>query len=470
MSKSIKNNNLKIFKDIVTNKRVISALLMTIFILLFYHLGTMLTMPGVQLPENYKINHSSFTGMLNLLSAGGLDHMSIFAIGLGPYITTQIIIQLLSSDLIKPLSNMAKSGEVGKRKLEIITRLATLPFCLIQSYTTIALLLHPTKDGGSTGIKIFGASELGMLGPDKIFLLMLLLSAGTYIAIFFSDLITKRGIGNGVTLIILIGIVSNVVPNFNYVYNVIQMNLSDKSQQLTLILSWIFYTAFFVILIAILIWINGTTRKIPIQQTGQGLISNQKELPFLPIKLISASVIPIIFASSLLTIPGTIAQFFPNNETRWFIEQWLTLDSWVGIVMYFFATILFTFFYSYIQINPELMAENFQKSGRFILGVRMGEDTAKHITKVLYRVNWIGGPMLASVATLPFILAITTKIPSGMALGGTGIIIMVSASLEFWYSLKSTSTTSGYNIVKKSIQHANYVNDKQEDTKVTQLW
>lgn len=137
--------------------------------------------------------------------------------------------------------------------------------------------------------------------------------------------------------------------------------------------------------------------------------------------------------------------------------------------MYFFATILFTFFYSYVQINPELMAENFQKSGRFILGVRMGEDTAKHITKVLNRVNWIGAPMLATIACLPFILSITTHIPSGMALGGTGIIIMVSASLEFWYALKSTSTTSGYNIVKKSIKDANFVAANDND-KVAQLW
>lgn len=464
-----KNDNLKTLRSIFANKRVLSALFLTIFILLLYHLGTMLTLPGVELPEGYQINHSSFTSMLNLLSAGGLDHMSIFAIGLGPYITTQIIIQLLSSDLIKPLSNMAKSGEVGKRKLEIITRLATLPFCLIQSYTTIALLLHSSRDGSSTGIKIFGASELVQLGIDKIFLLMFLLSAGTYIAIFFSDIITKRGIGNGISSLILIGIISNIVPNFNYVYQIIINQLSDQGERFSMFFALILYTAFFVILIVILIWINGSVRKIPVQQIGEGLIKDQKELPFLPIKLISASVIPIIFASSLLTIPGTIAQFFPNNETRWFIEQWLTLDSWVGIALYFLATVLFTFFYSYVQINPELMAENFQKSGRFILGVRMGEDTAKHITKVLNRVNWIGGPMLAAIAILPFILAITTHIPSGMALGGTGIIIMVSASLEFWYALKSTSTTSGYNVVKKSIKNANYVNNN-ENGKVTQLW
>lgn len=462
------------FKSIFTNKTVLVSLLITFFFVVFYHLGTMLTLPLVKLPGTYT-SPGSFVDMLNLLSAGGLEHMSIFAIGLGPYITSQIIIQLLSSDLIKPLAKMAKAGERGKKKLEIITRILTLPFCFVQAYATLALILSTRSGGGSTGISIITFSgetvtEISQVPGAELFCLMLLLTAGTYIAIFVGDMITKRGVGNGVTTLILVGIVSQIFGSFRNIFSFISEKLSGTNE-VTIVLSCILYVIFFVVLLLVVIFINGATRKIPIQQTGQGLIDDKKELPYLPIKLNSAGVIPVIFASSVITIPGTIAQFLPNGEAKWFIEDWLTLNSGVGVAIYFVLIILFSFFYSYIQINPEQIAENFQKGGKFIPGVRVGEDTEKHISKVLYRINWIGAPFLAIVASIPYILTLATGIPSGMSLSGTGIIIMVTASIELWAAIKSATTTSGYVATRRNIEHSRYQEQESEkDKKVTQLW
>lgn len=458
-------------RNILKNKSIIHGVVITLFFMLIYHIGTMITLPGITLPQSYHQQaKTSFLSTIDLLAAGGFDKMSIFAIGLGPYITAQIIIQLLSSDLIKPLKNLASAGEYGKRKIEIIIRLLTLPFCLIQSYAILAMILNSNSSGSRSGIKIFGCEEIRSIPIQNLISLMFLLSAGTYIAIFFSDMITKRGIGNGMTTLILGGIVGSLYRNFNYAFNSIKLLIirqNRNSDQITIFLSFFLYLFIYLVLLIFIIFVNGTIRKIPIQQTGQGLILDKKQLPFFTIKLNSVGVIPVIFASSLITIPGTIAQFFKNNGPRWFIEKWLTLNSWVGIVIFFFFIIIFTFFYSYVQINPMMIADNFQKSGKFILGIKLGNDTEKHISTVLYRINCLGGPILAIIAIIPYIISLTTKIPTGMALGGTANIIMVTTCLELLNSIKSIATTSGYNITKKNIDYSNN-NKSQKD--ITSLW
>ena len=307
-------------KNIFKNKSIIHGSIITLFFMLIYHIGTMITLPGITLPPYYHQQaKTSFLSTIDLLAAGGFDKMSIFAIGLGPYITAQIIIQLLSSDLVKPLKNLAKLGEYGKRKIEIIIRLLTLPFCLIQAYAIVALLLNTNSSGSRSGIKIFGCEEIKKIPIQNLVCLMFLLSAGTYVAIFFSDMITKRGIGNGMTTLILGGIVGSLYRNFHYAFDSIKLLIIRQNQntdQITIFLSFFLYIFIYVVLLVFIIFINGTIRKIPIQQTGQGLILDKKQLPFFAIKLNSVGVIPVIFASSLITIPGTIAQFFKNNEPR----------------------------------------------------------------------------------------------------------------------------------------------------------
>lgn len=441
------------FKEIFTNINVISALAITALLLVFFHFISTLTLPFIKLPSNYR-SGSSFADMMNLLAGGGLAKMSWFAVGVGPYITAQILVQLLSSDLIPPMSRMAKQGERGRRKLEIITRISTLPFCLLQAYAVIAMILQSSSSSGTTeGISIFGHSSISEFSAGEITSLLLIFTGGTYVCIFIGDIITKRGVGNGVTLLILSGIVGSIIPDFTYAFHFIQskINMSSATYQLTVALSYILYLAFFVIVLMFAIFINGVTRKIPVQQVGQGLSFKTKDLAYLPIKLNPAGVIPVIFASSIITIPGTIAQFLPEDNAKWILQDYFTLNSWVGMALYFVFIILFSFFYSYIQINPAQLAENFEKSGKFIPGVKNGEDTEKQITKVLSRINWLGAPFLAIIAISPYLLSKVTGIPSGLSLGGTGIIIIVSGALELWNSIKSASTTSGYNVTRTKI-------------------
>jgi preprotein translocase subunit SecY len=313
--KRVNKNFGTLFKEIFTNKNVLIALCITLFLVLVFHFGSIVTVPGIKLGKEDPTGQSSFTGMLNLLAGGGLSKVSLFAVGVGPYITAQIIVQLLSTDLVKPMAKMAKMGERGRKKLEIITRIITLPFAIAQAYAVLALLLN---NDNNTGITIFGQSSLGDLSGMETFTLLMTFTAGTYVAIFMGDIITKRGVGNGVTILILSGIVSSIIGNFSSAYSIIahqKLNPESDTYTLSLALYFTLYVLFFVVLLIVIIFINGSIRKIPVQQTGQGLVSETKDLPFLPIKLNSAGVIPVIFASSILTIPGTIAQFLPESNS-----------------------------------------------------------------------------------------------------------------------------------------------------------
>ena len=459
--KRVNKNFRTIFREIFTNKNVLIALGITLFLVMVFHFASIITVPGIHIKGNQVQGSGTFTDMLNLLAGGGLSKISLFAVGVGPYITAQIIVQLLSTDLIKPMSKMAKMGERGRKKLEIITRFITLPFAIAQAYAVLALLLN---NQSSDNVTVFGKTSLGELSGMEVFVLLMIFTAGTYVTIFIGDIITKRGVGNGVTLLILSGIVSSIIGNFSSAFQIISQNKLDPSSDtymVSLVLTFGLYVLFFVVLLLAIIFINGSIRKIPVQQTGQGLVTQLDDLPFLPIKLNSAGVIPVIFASSILTIPGTVAQFLSeDNFAKDFIMNYLTLNKPSGLAIYFVMIILFTFFYSYIQLNPQQLSENFEKSGKFIPGVKTGTDTEKHIT---------GGPFLAAVAVLPYIIAQISGIPSGMALGGTGLIIIVSGTIELWNSIKSASTTSGYNVTRTRIE-SKYVTEKVTKDEVSQLW
>ncbi|MDR0545541.1 MAG: preprotein translocase subunit SecY [Mycoplasmataceae bacterium] len=471
VEKKVKKSVWRTLREIFFNKNVVITISITLILLLLFHIGSSITVPVISLPSNFA-QDDSFTSMLNLLAGGGLSKMSLFAVGVGPYITAQIIVQLLSTDLIPPMSRMAKAGERGRRKLEVITRFLTLPFAIAQGYAIIALLLNSTG-GSASQISIFGKSAIGDLSAGEIISLLVIFTGGTYICIFFGDMITKRGVGNGVTLIILAGIVASFVPNFREAITIIKGKFTptEPDYLTNVVLSCTLYVLFFFVILIVVVFINGSTRKIPIQQTGQGLTTEINNLPYLPIKLNSAGVIPVIFASSLLTIPGTIAQFLPDTAyaSKSFITSYLSLNSWWGLAIYFVLIILFTFFYSYVQINPHQLTENFEKSGKFIPGVKNGEATEKHITKVLNRVNWIGGPFLAIIAVLPYILSKAIGVPSGLSLGGTGMIIVVTGAVELWNSIKSSATTSGYNLTRTRIVGTNQPTIVKEE-KQEQLW
>lgn len=437
-------------KRIFKSKAVLTSVFVTLFIVILFDFMSKIPMPYLKAPSSDVTNSSSFLSMLNLLGGGGLKNLSIFATGISPYITTQIIIQLLSSDIIPPLARLNKNGEKGRKKLSMITKILTLPFTVVQAYSIIAVF-------ESSGVNFSGPGADGLDGFYQFFYIMLM-CAGTYIAIFFSDLISKKGVGNGVTTIILAGIVSQLVGNFTLVKENIDSHVNGDMYQM---IAFIFYIIFYFLILWTITFISLSTRRIPIQQTGQSLIKEGDDLPYLPFKLNTAGVIPVIFASSLITLPLTIGEIIRSSSAdgykNWFYifsDAVFNFKNIGGIITYIVLIILFTFFYSHIQLNPKRISTDFMKSGRFILGVKIGTTTEKYLSKVLYRLNWIGGPFLALITALPYIVSYASNgiIPSVASLGGTGIIIMVSGSIDLWDSIASASTTSSYTVRRKKIQ------------------
>ncbi len=463
--------------NIFKNKKVWIALGVTLGLLLFFRLGAVIPMPFITINTEAGANNTSFFELMNLLGGGGLSQVSLFAIGVSPYITAQIIVQLLSSDLIPPLSRMAKSGERGRKKLEVITRLLTLPFAGVQAYAVLALL---TNGQSYIGISAAAPVQLQNFSPLFYFFYITMMIAGTYICIFIGDLITKRGVGNGMSLIILSGIVANLFTNFSSVWYSLQAIQTGQTRELTIVISFIVFIFFYIGVLLAVTLINDSVRKIPIQQVGQALALNNEELSYMPLKINTSGVIPVIFASSIMMIPSIVGQFLPANDGgRVWIENYLSLQSWTGIVLYFVLVILFTFFYSYVQINPDKVSTDFKKSGRFIPGVKTGKETENYLSKVLFRVNCIGGPFLALVACLPYLVALTVReatnnlviISSNSGIGGTGIVIMVSASLELWQAIKSTGTSSSYSNQRKEIETIIENSSKQDQSvAISQLW
>ncbi len=430
---------------LLRNKNFMGAVWITVFFLVLFRVLSTIPLPGIKInqPTSSSTSTNDFFALFNLLGGGGLSQLSLFAIGVSPYITSQIIIQLLSTDLVPPLARLAKSGEIGRRRIEVLTRIITLPFAVVQAFAIIELA---NSNGGAFTLENPDAAH-------KAFYIIAM-TAGSYLAIFVGDMISKRGVGNGVTLLILSGILAQLPAGFITVFNTITGLVISPNPALTSIISFAVYFVAFVALLLATTFISISTRKIPIQQTGQGLIEDLGALPFLPIKINSAGVIPVIFASSIMSIPITIAQFTPQGEGRWFVEDYLSLSTPVGITIYGVLIILFTFFYSYIQINPEQLSKNFEKSHRFIPGVRPGQETEKHIARVLMRTNFIGAPFLALIAVIPYVMSATMGIPNTLSLGGTGIVIMVSASLELYSSLRSAATTTNYQQIRQQLSQA----------------
>ncbi|MGL5630311.1 MAG: preprotein translocase subunit SecY [Mycoplasmoidaceae bacterium] len=448
-----------------SSKHVLIAFFATLVLLLFYRVGASVAMPGVVIEKHSSDGDNSIFDVLNLLGGGGANQLSFLAIGISPYITAQIIIQLLTSDLIKPLTNLNKSGERGKRKIEMITRILTIPFAFAQAFAILSLALSTKRI--QIEVNNTPVSDISNIPGKDIFKYIFAMTAGTMVSLFISDIISKRGIGNGVTLIILSGILSNLYFNFIQVYkNFIPDNSQTGEHLILSIFYFLSYTIFFILLLAAAVFINSSIRKIPIQQTGSSLTKDTSEMAYLPIKINPSGVIPVIFASSLLSIPVTIATFInPTSQNE--INKVIGLTSPFGLAIYFILILLFSFFYSFVQINPEDINKQFLKSGRFIPGIKAGPQTEKYISRILLRINFIGAPALAIIASTPYLISIIAKIPTGISIGGTGIIIIASASSDFWQSMCSLQSSSSYVMKRKKIEEYSIRN---EEVKGKYLW
>ena len=420
-------------KAIFTNKDIRNRILFTLFAFLVYRLGSAITVPDVNTADLVAgIEDNSLFAMINLLGGGGLEQFSIFALGVTPYITASIIIQLLSMDVVPHLSELAKNGATGRKTLDKYTRYLAVVFAFVQSFS----LVYGFSQTYTTLIE-------GGVTMAKIMYIATIFTAGSMFLVWIGDQISIKGIGNGISMVIMAGIVGRMPQQFTDAWTTligVESTIENGA--------WLFagYILVYLLIIIFVTLINTAERRIPIQYTSSSIqLSKRSENNYLPLKVNSASVIPVIFASSLMMAPLQIASFFPTNDIIRTMQDWLGLRTWYSLVIYVLLILFFTFFYTKMQINPEKISENLGKSGAYIPSVRPGTETKNYVNKVLSRITVLGSICLALIAVLPHIMPlIWTDMPTSMALGGTGMIIVVGVAIETVRQVQGLITQKSY--------------------------
>ena len=431
---------MKKLASILKNKEIMNRILFTILILFIFRIGAQITVPGVTVSEeiNKYLSENNALSLMNLIGGGTLQTFSIFALGVSPYITAQIIVQLLSTDVLPAFTELKRQGQYGRKKIEMATRYLALLLGAVQAYGIIKTMENSEY--------ITFSVTAGYEWVSYVYVVIVML-AGSLLVMWLGDQISVKGIGNGISMMIFAGIVSSLPTKIVTAFSkwvLTPVGMGDQAQ-ITGIFQFVLYIVSFLLIISFVTFVELSQRKIPVQHSGKGGGQTQSmaRASFLPIKINSAGVIPVIFASSILMVPQVITAFIDAESAN---ASWLDVFNtakWVqvgdtgwympwGLLIYIALTIAFSFFYANIQINPEQMAENFQKNGSYIPGIRPGNETERYIRKVLNRVTFLGAMALTIIAALPSILTLSGVFgnDTSLALGGTGLIIVVGVCLE----------------------------------------
>ncbi len=392
-------------------------ILFTLTIVAIYRFGAHVPVPGVDTKAIKALftNEAGVLGFLDLFSGGALSNFAIFALGIMPYITASIIMQLLTV-AIPTLEQWSKEGEVGQKKITQMTRYVTLVLAVVEA-TGYTFLFQ-------SQLMANGAPAFSSL--DK-YLVVITLTAGTAMVMWLGELITQRGIGNGMSIMIFISIISGLPQSLLTTFKVLNP-----------IAIVILLAAMLAIIVSIIIMEQGQ-RRIPIQYAkrvvGRKMYAGGNT--YIPLKVNSAGVIPIIFASSLLIFPATIAGFFPGVGFFDVIKNVMVPGSAIRVIFMGALIVFFTYFYTAIVFNPIEISDNIKKYGGFVPGVRPGKPTAAHLDRVLNRITLPGSLFLASIAIVPDIFGAQLGVPLLTAFGGTSLLIMVGVALETMKQLES---------------------------------
>lgn len=394
--------------------------------LIVFRIGTFIPVPNVNADVLKVQDQMNAFGVLNIFGGGALQNFSIFAMGVMPYITASIIVQLLQMDVVPKFTEWSKQGEVGRRKLAQFTRYFTVVLGFIQAL------------GMSYGFNNL-ASGMLIKNPSipTYLLIATVLTAGTAFLMWLGELITAKGVGNGISIIIFAGIVSGIPTVLNQIY---AQQFENAGDDLFLRIAMLLLLAAAVVVVIVgVIYIQQAFRKIPIQYAkrleGRSPVGGHST--HLPLKVNPAGVIPVIFAVSFIIAPPTIASFFGSNDVTLWIRNTFDYTQPVGMVIYVVLIIAFTYFYAFVQVNPEQMADNLKKQGGYIPGIRPGKNTQEYVTKILYRLTFVGSLFLAAVAILPVFFVKFANLPSSARIGGTSLLIVVGVALETMKQLES---------------------------------
>ena len=400
------------------NKDIRSRIIFTLLALTIFAIGNTITVPGTkEITANL-----GFLEYLNAISGGGLKQFSIFGLGVMPYISASIVVGLLQMDIIPYFSDLKNDGAKGRQKLNQITRYMGIIVAFIQG---VAMSIA------------FGISNNAL----DIMKTALIMTAGTAFLLWLGDRITHKGIGNGISLIIIAGIISTVPRMFIDAYTSL---VSGASNTFIGVLSYGLFVIAYIAIIVGVIFMEMSERRIPIQYSNQTTSAYGARQTYIPFKLNSAGVMPVILASAVTSIISLIASLVKNDSFTLFVEKYLSFTTPVGFVIYMLLIFVFGYFYTLIQANPEELSKNLSRNGGYIPGIRPGNETTVYVKNVLKRLALVGTTFLAVLAGMPIIFANISSLPTSVSIGGTGILIVVGVALETYKQLESSLVNRTY--------------------------
>lgn len=389
-------------------------IIFTLFMVAIFRMGNFIPVPGIDTSKLVNLTQNgSLFGFYDLISGGAFSRFSIFAMGVLPYINSSIIMQLLTI-AIPSLESLSKEGEEGRKKIQQYTRYGAVILGVVQAFSTYGIISSAgaLKDG----------SKL------SLFIIILTLTTASTFLMWFGDKITEHGLGNGVSLIIFINIISRFPSTF---YRLVGLQKAETINFVQLIMFMAIALALFLLVVIMSL----AERRIPVQYAGRAVGNKvyKGQSTHIPVNVNASAVIGIIFAISVMQFPTTIGQFWPESAFYKFVTlnpySPFRQDNWLYSVVYFLLTVFFTWFYTQVTFKPDEMAENMHKSSGFIPGIRPGQPTEEYIDRVLTKSSIIGGTFAAIIAVLPIIVSSSTSF-KGISFGGTGLLIIVGVALE----------------------------------------
>jgi preprotein translocase subunit SecY len=434
--------NLRVLTQVYKNKDLRKRLIVVVAILAAYSLLAHIPVPVPDMVNLQRFllklfNSNPLLGFANLFSGGAISNFSIIMMGLGPFINASIIMQLLGQ-VVPKLEQLNKEGESGRNKINQYTRLLTVPLALVQSVAMITFVSQTSK-------KMEGVDLIGHPTIAQWILMVATITGGSLLLMWLGEVITEKGIGNGISLLIMAGIVSRVPATIGQMFSLAQVDSSKIISSVLLVLLAI-AAIYFVVMI------NEGQRNIPISYARR--ISAAGSYggvdTHLPLRVISAGVIPIIFALAFLSIPTVLGQLFSNAKMDWLAKIAHSLtnlfqpNTLVYAITYFILVIGFTYFYTFLIFKPSEIAENLQKQGGFIPGIRPGKETSNYLKKIISRITFAGSLTLGLIAIMPFIIQQFVKNTAALSIGGTGLLIVVAVVIETMKQIESKALMATY--------------------------
>ncbi len=406
--------------------------LITVLIIFVFKIVTYIPIPLLETTAiDNAMKNGGFLSFLNAFSGNALGNYSIAALGISPYITASIVIQMLQMDIVPAFKRWGEEGEAGRAKINQATRYVAIGLAFLQ-----ALMILVGLSANAENIVKYG---IGIPKAVAIIFMAIMITAGSAFVMWLADLITRFGIGNGSSIIITAGIITSLPSAVSALW---QQKITEATGTYDYVVFGIVVFLYIAILVGV-VYMEKAVRKIPTQYANR----QGKSDSHIPIKLNTAGVMPVIFASTLLSIPATIMGFAGvDKETTagFWLDQIFTYNNPLGFAIYMFLVFIFSFFYTFLTVKPDEIADDLQKSNAFIPGIRPGEDTQNYIAKVLFKVTVLGATYLAILAAIPIISTIVFKLPQQVSIGGTSILIIVGVAIETAKQLETEASEKAF--------------------------